>query len=158
VQDLTAVKDSPPPVPEDRAAREVRRLFAAREKKEKDVVKTRRDRKARERKVLLRHRRQQQLEDLPEEEFPSESVSEEEGDDNDDDDVGSRYDTVTFLVYLPDVRSLQGPVGGGSTSRASRAASTPVEGKEERPEGRAHEGPSKGDPDEYWPNLSRGNR
>jgi hypothetical protein len=35
------------------------------------------------------------------------------------------------------VRSLQGPVGGGSTSQASRAASAPVEGKEEPAEGRA---------------------
>jgi hypothetical protein len=33
------VKDSPPPVPEDHVAREVRRLFAAQEKKEKDAAK-----------------------------------------------------------------------------------------------------------------------
>jgi hypothetical protein len=73
-------------------------------------------------------------------------TSEEDSDDNDDNDAGSRYDTVTFLSHLPNVRSLQGPDGGGSTSRVSRAASVPVEGKEERPEERAHKGTRKGDP------------
>jgi hypothetical protein len=43
-------------------------------------------------------------------------ASEEESDDSDDNDAGSRYDTTTFLSHLPDVRSLQGPIGGGSTS------------------------------------------
>jgi hypothetical protein len=142
MHDLFAVKDLPPPVPEDCAAREVRRLSAAREKKEKDATKTRRDRKVHEREALLRRHRHQWLEGLPKEESPSESVSEEESEDSDDDDAGSRYDTMTFLSHLLDVRSLQGPVGRGSTSRASRAASAPVEGKEERPEGRAYEGPS----------------
>jgi hypothetical protein len=69
-------------------------------------------------------------------------ASEKESDDSDNNDAGSRNDTVTFLVHLPDLRSLQGPVSEGSTSQASRAASAPVEGKEERPEGRAREGPS----------------
>jgi hypothetical protein len=39
-----------------------------------------------------------------------------EKDDDDDDDVESWYDTVTALAHLPDVRSLQEPVGRGSTS------------------------------------------
>jgi hypothetical protein len=103
----------------------------AREKKEKDTTKTRRDRKAHEREALLRRRRHQWLEGLPKEESPSESVSEKESEDSDDDDAGSRYDTVTFLAHLLDVWSLQGPVGEGSTSRASRVASAPVEGKKE---------------------------
>jgi hypothetical protein len=143
MQDLFAVKDLPPPVPEDRVARQVRRLSVAQEKKEKDVVKTRRNRKIREHEVLLKRCRQQRLEGLPEEESPSEMASEEEDDDSDDNDAGSWYDIVTFLVHLPNVRSLQGPIGRGSTSQASRVASAPVEGEEERPKGRAHERPSK---------------
>jgi hypothetical protein len=69
-------------------------------------------------------------------------TSEEEEDDSEDDDVGSRYDTVTFLAHIPDVRSLPGVVSGGSTSQASRAALVPVEGEKERVEGRTREGPS----------------
>jgi hypothetical protein len=57
VQDLFTVKDTSPPVPEDHAAREVRCLSTAQEKKEKDAVKTQRARKIREREALLRRRR-----------------------------------------------------------------------------------------------------
>jgi hypothetical protein len=39
-----------------------------------------------------------------------------EEDDDDDDDAESQYDTVTTLAHLPDVRFLQEPVSGGSTS------------------------------------------
>jgi hypothetical protein len=106
MQDLSTVKDSPPPVPEDRAAQEVRRLSTAQEKKEKDTVKMRRDRKIHERETLLKRRRQQRLEGLPEEESPSETASEKESDDNDDSDAGSQYDTMTFLAHLPGMRSL----------------------------------------------------
>jgi hypothetical protein len=53
------VKDSPPPILEDRADREVRRLFTAQEKKEKDAAKTWRNRKIREHETLLRRCRQQ---------------------------------------------------------------------------------------------------
>jgi hypothetical protein len=105
-----------PPVLEDRAAREVRRLSVAKEKKEKDTAKTWRNRKLHKRATLLKHHRQQHLEGLPIEESPSETASEEEHDDSEDDDAGSRYDTVTFLAHLPDVRSLQGLINGGSTS------------------------------------------
>jgi hypothetical protein len=139
---MTAVKDSPLPVLEDHVAREARRLSVAREKEEKDIVKSWRDLKAREREALLRRHRQQRLEGLPKEESPSESVLEGEGDDSGDDDAGSRHGTVTFLAHLPDVWPLLGPVGGGSTSWESRAASAPIKGKEDRPEERAHEGPS----------------
>jgi hypothetical protein len=77
---------------------------------------------------LIKHRRQQWLEGLPKEESRSETTSEEEGDDDDDDDAGSRYDTATTLAHLLDVRSLQEPVGEGSTSQASRAALAPIKG------------------------------
>jgi hypothetical protein len=52
------------------------------------------------------------------EESPSETASgeEDDDDDSDDDDAESQYDTMTFLVHLPDVWSLQGPIGGGLTS------------------------------------------
>jgi hypothetical protein len=106
VQDLSAVKDSLPPVPEDHAARQVRHLSAAQEKKEKDAVKTRRKRKIHEREALLKCRRRQRLEGLPIEESPSEMASEEEDEDSEEDDAGSWYDTVTFLAHLPDLRSL----------------------------------------------------
>jgi hypothetical protein len=66
---------------------------------------------------------------------------EDEDEDNGDDEAGSRYDTVTFLAHLPDVRPLLEPIGGGSTSQASRAVSVPIEGDEEPAEGRAREGP-----------------
>jgi hypothetical protein len=105
-------------------------------------VKTWRNKKIREREALLKHHRQQWLKGLPKEESPSKMASEEGDEDSDDDDIGSRYDTMTFLAHLPDVRSLQGPIGEGSTSKASRAALVPVEGVEERAKGRAREGPS----------------
>jgi hypothetical protein len=109
----------------------VRRLSTAQEKKEKDVAKMRRNRKICEREVVLRHRHQQRLKGLPEEESSFKMASEEESDDSGNNDAGSLYDTATFLSHLPDVWSLQGPVGGGSTSRASRAALAPVEREEE---------------------------
>jgi hypothetical protein len=45
-----------------------------------------------------------------------------EDEDSSDDDTGSRYDTATFLAYLPDVRPLLEPVGGhrGKSRRPSR--------------------------------------
>jgi hypothetical protein len=46
-------------------------------------------------------------------------ASEEKGDDDDDndDDARSCYDTVTTLAHLPNVRSLQEPVGRGRPPR-----------------------------------------
>jgi hypothetical protein len=116
----------------------MRRLSAAQKKKEKDATKKCQVRKALKREALNRHRRQQRLEGLPIKESPFETASEED-DDDDSDDSGakSRYDTVTFLAHLPDMRSLQGPVGGGSTSKASRAASAPIEVEEKPVGGRA---------------------
>jgi hypothetical protein len=115
VQDLSAVKESRPPVSEDQAAREARRLSAAQKKGEKDAAKKRLVRKALEREVLNKRHRQQSLEGLPIEESPSETVSGED-EDSGDDDAGSRYDTMTFLVHLPNVGPLLEPISGGSTS------------------------------------------
>jgi hypothetical protein len=53
-----------------------------------------------------------------------------EDEDSGDDDVGSRYDTATYLVHLPDVQLLLEPIGG-SASWALREASGPVEGEGE---------------------------
>jgi hypothetical protein len=64
-----------------------------------------------------------------------------EDEDSSDDDARSRYDTVTFLVHLPDVWPLLEPIGG-STSQALREVSAPVEGGGELAEGRARAGPS----------------
>jgi hypothetical protein len=143
MQDLLVVKDSWPPVPKDHAAREVRHLFVAQKKKEKDAAKKCQIRKALECEALNRLRRQQRREGLPIEESPSETASEEDEDEGSDDNgAESRYDTMTFLAHLPDVQSLQGPVGGGSTSQVLRVASSPIEGEKEPAGGRAREGPS----------------
>jgi hypothetical protein len=56
VQDLSLVKESRPPVPEDRAAREVRRLSMAQKKEEKDAVKKRQVKKALEHEALNKRR------------------------------------------------------------------------------------------------------
>jgi hypothetical protein len=85
---------------------------------------------------------------------------EEEEDDSEDDDAGSWYDTVNFLTHIPDVRSLQGLVSGGSTSQASRAASAPIKGEKERAGGPVR-GPriggplSRGLPRRCWPHQGR---
>jgi hypothetical protein len=139
VQDLSAIKESRPPVLEDRAAQEARRLLAA-QKEEKDAAKKHQVEKTLECKALKKHRRQQSLDGLPLEESPSKTVSGED-EDSGDDDVGSRYDTATFLAHLLNVRSLLEPVGG-STSQVSREVSAPIEGEGEPEEGRARVGPS----------------
>jgi hypothetical protein len=107
------VKESRPPVPEDRAAREARRLLVAQKKEEKDAAKKRQVQKTLEHEALKKRRHQQSLEGLPIEESPSEMVSGED-EDSGDDDARSWYDTVTFLAHLPDVRPLLEPVGGST--------------------------------------------
>jgi hypothetical protein len=47
-------------------------------------------------------------------ESPSETVSGED-EDSDNDNARSRYDTMTFLAHLPDVRPLLEPVGGSTS-------------------------------------------
>jgi hypothetical protein len=41
---------------------------------------------------------------------------EDDGDDDIDDDAESWYNTTTALAHLPDMRFLQEPIGGWSTS------------------------------------------
>jgi hypothetical protein len=115
MQDLSAVKESRPLVLEDHAAQEARHLSVVQKKGETNAAKKRQVRKALEREALNKHCRQQSLEGLHIEESPSEMDSGED-EDSDDDDAGSRYDTMTFLAYLPDVRPLLESIGGGSTS------------------------------------------
>jgi hypothetical protein len=105
------VKETWPLVPEDRVAREARRLLAAQKKEEKDAAKKRQVRKTLEQEVLKKRRRHQSLDGLPLEESPSETVSGEH-DDSDDDNAWSRYDTVTSLADLLDVRPFLEPIGG----------------------------------------------
>jgi hypothetical protein len=139
-QDLSAVKETRPPVPEDRVTREARTLLAAQKKEEKDAAKKRQVQKALEQEALKKRRRQQSLDGLPLEESPSETVSRED-EDSGDDDAGSLYDTATYLAHLPDVWPLLEPIGG-LTSWALREASGPIEGKEEPGERGAGAGPS----------------
>jgi hypothetical protein len=129
VQDLSVVKESRPPVPEDWATREVRRLSAAQKKEEKDVVKKRQVKKALEHEALNKRRCQQTLEGLSIEESPSKKVLGED-DDSGDDDTGSQYDTVTFLAHLPDVRPLLEPIGGGRPPRHRGKSRRSSRGKE----------------------------
>jgi hypothetical protein len=88
MQDLSAVKESRPPLSEDRAAREARCLSVAQKKEEKDTAKKRQVKKALEREALKKRCRQQSLEGLSIEESPSEMVSRED-EDNSNDDAGS---------------------------------------------------------------------
>jgi hypothetical protein len=115
VQDLSAVKETRPPLPEDRVAREARCLLAAQKKEKKDAAKKRQVRKAQEQEALKKCRRQQSLDGLPLEESPSETVSRENDDDGDDDDALSRYDAATCLADLPDVRPFLEPIGGSTS-------------------------------------------
>jgi hypothetical protein len=85
VQDLLAVNETRPPVPEDRVDREARRLLAAQQKDEKDAANKRQVRKALEQEALKKRRRQQSLDGLLLEESPSETVSGEDDDSGDDD-------------------------------------------------------------------------
>jgi hypothetical protein len=59
---------------------------------------------------LKKRHRQQSLEGLPIEESPFETVSRED-EDSSDDDVGSQYDTTTFLAHFPDMQPYWCPLG-----------------------------------------------
>jgi hypothetical protein len=58
VQDLSAVKESWPPVPEDQATQKARCLSVTQKKGEKDTAKKRQVRKALEREALNKRRHQ----------------------------------------------------------------------------------------------------
>jgi hypothetical protein len=85
VQDLSAVKETRPPILEDRVAREARCLLVTQKKEEKDPAKKRQVCKALEQEALKKRRRQQSLDGLPLKESPSEMVSGEDDDSGDDD-------------------------------------------------------------------------
>jgi hypothetical protein len=107
------VKESRPPILEDRAARETRCLLAS-QKEEKDAAKKRQVQKTLEREALKKRRRQQSLEGLLIKESLSKTVSGED-EDSGDDDAESQYDTVTFLTHLLNVQPLLEPVGGSTS-------------------------------------------
>jgi t-SNARE complex subunit (syntaxin) len=73
------VRDSEPPVPEDRERQERNRLFAEEQKQKKDATKRKRDEDIRAREALEKHCWQQEHDRLPREE----SLSEPELDDDD---------------------------------------------------------------------------
>jgi hypothetical protein len=72
------VRDSEPPVLEDRERRERNRLLAEEQKQKKDAMKRKCDEVIRARKALERRRRQQVRDGLPQEESPSEPESNDE--------------------------------------------------------------------------------
>jgi hypothetical protein len=117
-QDLSALRETRPPVPEDRPAREARSQHASQKKQVKETAKKRQLRKAKEKEALKKLRRQQALNGVPLAESPSETVSGEDDDDSDDedDDSLSWYEATTGLGDLPDIRPLLEPVGGSSCS------------------------------------------
>jgi hypothetical protein len=151
VQDLSVVKETRPPLPKDRVAREARCLLAAQKKEEKDTAKKRQVRKALEQEALKKRRHQQSLDGLPLEESPSEMVSGENDDDGDDDDAWSRYDAVTSLADLPDVCPFLETIGGRPPRRRERPR-RPLWGRESqerrRPERVPQRAASSGAPQE----------
>jgi hypothetical protein len=71
---------------------------------------------------------------------------EEEEDDSEDDDAKSRYDTMTFLMHIPDVRSLQGLVSGGRPPRHRGQPRRPSRGRRSERKGGPVRGPWIGGP------------
>jgi hypothetical protein len=82
-------------------------------KEEKDAAKKHQVWKALEKEALKKRCHQQSLDELSLEESLSETVSGED-EYSGDDDAGLRYDTMTYLAHLPDVRPLVEPIGGST--------------------------------------------
>jgi hypothetical protein len=118
VQDLSALRETRSPVPEDRPAWEARRRHASKKKQVEESAKKRAIRKAKEAEALKKLRRQQTIDGVPLVESPSETVLGEDDDDSngEDDDALSRYEAATGLGNLPDIRPLLEPVEGSSSS------------------------------------------
>jgi hypothetical protein len=111
------LRETRPPVPEDRPAREARRLHASQKKQTKETAKKRAVRKAKEAEALKKRRRQQTMDGVSLSLSPSETVSgEDDGSSDEDDDALSRYEIATRLGDLPDIRPLLEPIGGASSS------------------------------------------
>jgi hypothetical protein len=110
---LSALRETRPPVLEDRPAREARRQHASKKKQTKETAKKRAIRKAKEVVALKKLRRQQTIDGVPLAPSPSETISREDDDSSgEDDDTLSRYETATRLGDLPDVRPLVEPIRG----------------------------------------------
>jgi hypothetical protein len=111
---MSALRETRPPVPEDRPAREARRQHASQQKQTKETAKKRQIRKAKEKEALKKLRCQQALDGVPLAESPSETVSgeDDDGSDGEDDDTLSRYDAATGLGDLRDIRPCSSPSGG----------------------------------------------
>jgi hypothetical protein len=111
------LRETRPPVPEDRPAREARRLHASQKKQAKETAKKRAIRKAKKAEALKKRRRQQAIDGVPLSPSPSETVSgEDDGSSDEDEDALSRYEIATRLGDLPDIRPLLEPIGGRSSS------------------------------------------
>jgi hypothetical protein len=118
---LSALRETRPPVPEDRPAREARRLHAAQKKQAKETAKKRAIRKAKKAEALKKRRRQQTIDGVPLSPSPSETVSgEDDGSSDEDDDALSRYEIATRLGDLPDIRPLLEPIRGVLLGRRGR--------------------------------------
>jgi hypothetical protein len=114
---LSALRETRPPVLEDRPTREARRQHASKKKRTKETAKKRAIRKAKEVEALKRLRRQQTIDGVPLALSPSETISGEDDDNSgEDDDALSRYETATGLGVLPDIRPLLEPIRGASSS------------------------------------------
>jgi hypothetical protein len=114
---LSALRETRPPVPEDRPAREARRLHASKKKQTKETAKKRAIRKAKEAEALKKRRRQQTINGVPLAPSPSEMVSRDNDDSSgEDDNALSRYEIATGLGDLPDICPLLEPIRGASSS------------------------------------------
>jgi hypothetical protein len=123
---LSALRETRPPVPEDRPAREARRQHASKKKQTKETAKKRAIRKAKEAEALKKLRRQQTI----------------SGEDDD-----SSGETTTGLGDLPDIRPLLEPIRGhpprSSWLRHSRRRRRRRRRRAPRWEGPLYPGPSK---------------
>jgi hypothetical protein len=110
---LSVLRETRPPVPEDRPAREARRQHASKKKQTKETAKKRAIRKAKEVEALKKLQRQQTIDGVPLAPSPSETILGEDDDSSgEDDDALSRYEAATGLGDLPNIRPLLEPIRG----------------------------------------------
>jgi hypothetical protein len=115
------LRETCPPVPEDRPAQEARRQHASKKKQTKETAKKRAIRKAKGAEALKKLWRQQTIDGVPLAPSPSETISGEDDDSSgEDDDALSWYETTTGLGDLPDVRPLLEPIRGVLLGRRGR--------------------------------------
>jgi hypothetical protein len=97
---LRSFKLSLPPIPEDAADRNARRLAAERDKEKKDAEKARARERMRAREALKKRRRRQARDGLPLESSPDTLDDDDDDDDDDDEDD----DMAAWLGLSPDPR------------------------------------------------------